>query len=444
MSNTTVWTVDNTIYEYAKQTMKSRVSSQWEKWLADPNSINLWQTYNSVLNTNWDDPWYESELWGIYNGPSRGGSDPAYEMTQNMYSIYNWLKYKGYNRYAMIAFIMCGIWETTLTGGIWEDRISPYPAYASNHNGLIGFNAASLAQSSNNYTWYNPSGIIPAWTASFTDESTGVDYELTADAGSWDAVRKFYIATYEDEFGHRHPIIPLRFDRDSDNPSAYYHYDYVGYGLVQWTPWNVLVRHAGLWYPNYGNKHWQLNLTAQLMVLEWERIDAMDKSPNDQWAGEGHPYYGEWVDSNATRAFFNYQGGKYHYNGSCTWDNWANDGFVSWVQTRCSQLGITSEGTIERCTREIAITIFEYCYLHAHHTSDSIKTVWNKTSYIAGAIDYWDSNGGFNPLDIPRPRDLPHTELDDLHIQEYNKMIMFIQTPTTRKKVKKRVSAILL
>ena len=98
MSNYDDWTISADHYELARTEAKKRAKKQWDKWMNDPTSINLWITYNSTQNTNWENPWLERELYGLYNGPSDPASPLAYEVTQNAYMEYCFWKWKGHAR----------------------------------------------------------------------------------------------------------------------------------------------------------------------------------------------------------------------------------------------------------------------------------------------------------------------------------------------------------
>ena len=436
MSNTTVWTIDPTIYEYARTQAKARAAAQWSRWMTDPNSVNLWTAYNSAQNQTWIDPWFEKELGGNFNGPSTGSGDPAYELTQNAYMIYAWMLYHGYCREAIISLLTVNQHETNMTAGSWEDFVSPYAA-SNDPSSLIGYDAERTGQSPYNYTWYLHGTIVPSWTDTFYDESNHQTYSLTAPAGSWDAVKKHYIDTYMGDDNFEHPYIPLRFNRTIVNPNQLYAYDYIGYGIVQWTAWSdTLVRHAEMCYPGYGGKHWQWNYTFQLMILEWERAQAMATPSEDQQG----TYYGEWINTAATNASFIHNGVQYNYPTECTWDQWASGDPVTWVQTKCADIGVTDQQLIEYYTRQLMIDVFARCYLHAsaYHTSWSDMTT--QSAYFAGAVDYWNNNGGGDIHDVPRARDLPATELDQFHISN-SELISCILT-NNKREVRRRAVTI--
>lgn len=437
MSNTEDWTISAAHYEYAKQEAKKRAKKQWDKWMNDPKSINLWITYNRVQNTAWDNPWIEKELGGLYNGPSVPASPLAYEVTQNAYMEYCFWKWKGHARYSAIAMLTIDWNETRMAHGSWEYSnsrymIAPYNA-SNNPNSLIGFDANRSAEGMASYTWFVNGAIVPSWTDTFFDESNHQTYSLTAPAGSWDAVKKRYIKTYTDDEGE-HPVIEdghLVFSHDIVNPNQLYAYEVVGYGIVQWTAFGRLVRHARSAFPGYGGDHWQYNGTLQLFVLDWERKTAMNTTPENQHLPT---YQGEWVNSYATRAVFEHNGTQYHYPYSCTWDYWASDGPVTWCRNKCAELGITNAATIDEHCRQLMLDIMGACYLHSGYYRISFSNVRTQSRYFGGAIDYWDANGGFDVKDIPRPRDIPTTtELDQYHMNKAT-LVSAILTPTNKRR----------
>lgn len=420
------WT-DEQIYQYAMEHAKARAKAHWDRWMVDPTSANMWTTYNSVLNPNWVDPWFEHELYGNTNiAPS--GNTEGFQETQNMYMIYCYLKNKGWGKYALTALLASNRVESHVSGGVWQSGMHPYGT-------IVGYDSTYITGMANYTNWHSYNSVC-TWTAYFTDESTGVDYELVADPGSWDAVKKYYIATYEDEFGHRHPTrIPPVFDRKSVNPKAYFRDSNVGYGLVQWTPFGVLISHAGHAVPYYGIRHWQINLTLQLMVLEFERQCAMEASPDDQWAGDGHPYYGEWQDASAASGFFTYQGNSIYYGSPMTWDDWCNDAFVQWAYDKCDELGITDPEARDWAARQTGMSIFGRAYLHNRYVDHSFQS---STLWIKRAIEYWDAHGGGDIRDVPRPRDIPNSELDQYHTS-HGKLIAIISKGGNKKRCRRRI-----
>lgn len=409
MSNTTVFPTDpavaNPIYEQARADAKARAAEQWST-----ENFDMWTTYNTDLNPDWIDPWFEHELGGIYNGPSTGPDDPAYEMTQNLYMIYCWLKYKGWHNYAITAFTAGTIQSSTMTGGLWQSMVHPYES-------LVGFNANAITGNTRRYPWYIGSSIA-YWEQTVRDEYLEQDVTLTA-TGTWDAVRKYDIAmTAESIGGH----IYIRPDYNGgvhwNTQSAGHGYpnDTVGYGLVQWTNYTIIPPKATLaglqqcdgWYE--GGRHWQLNLTFQLMIMEWERQQAMSGQPQT-----GSDYMGEWVDANATSAYIqkeiNGQIVNIRYPQTCTWDFWKNDSPLQiFAQYAAQQYQIS---LTDWDLRHIMMDIFRVCYIHSGYVDFDFET---KTQYILNAIRYWENNGSWDVKDIPRPRDLPECELDKYHI----------------------------
>ena len=275
MSSTTVFPTDpaiaNPIYEQARADAKARAAKQWST-----ENFNMWLTYNTTLNDAqhnpdmpWEDPWFEHELGGIHNGPGTPQSLDAYEITQNLYMIYCWLKYKNWHNYAITAFTAGTIQSSTMTGGLWQSMVHPYGT-------LIDFNAASTTGNRTRGDWHIGTEIAQ-WTANAYDEYLEQDVSLTAAVGSWDAVRKYPIKMEAVSIGGRiyiRPEYPLTFNRSAAGSG--YPGDTLGYGLVQWTNYTILppkARLTGLeqcpgWYD--GGCHWQLNLTFQLMIMEWE------------------------------------------------------------------------------------------------------------------------------------------------------------------------------
>jgi len=420
------WT-DEQIYQYAMDHAIARAKEHWLNWAIDPTSANMWKTYNTVLNPNWKDPWFEHELYGNTNiAPS--GNTEGFQETQNMYMIYCYLKNKGWGKYALTALLASNRVESHVSGGVWQSGMHPYGT-------IIGYDSTYITGMSNYTNWHSYNSVC-TWTAETTDERTGVDYQLPADPGSWNAVKKYYIKTDVDNFGHVYPLIPLRFDTNSVNPQAYFRDSNVGYGLVQWTPFGVLISHAGLTVPTYGRQHWQLNLTLQLMVLEFERQCAMDASPNDQWAGDGHPYYGEWQDASAASGFFTYQGNSIYYGSPMTWDDWCNDAFVQWAYDKCDELGITDPEARDWAARQTGMSIFGRAYLHNPYVDHSFQS---STLWIKSAIEYWDAHGGGDIRDVPRPRDIPYSELDQYHISQGEIMASI----SGKRRVKKIVTLLL-
>ena len=407
-----MYTVSNATFQQAMEDAIDRFSRHWAEM-----NWNLWTSYNDQVNVTWWDPWYENDTTGIYNGPSTGADDPAYEMTQNAFGVWNWYKYKGYSEYAITALLTAHTQESTVTGGLWESGLHPYAGMApssylsGSYGALEGYNAEATGASPSNYTWYlRGGGIVPAWTATAVDEYDQQTYTLTAAAGSWDAVNQYPLQMEAETIGGQvyiRVVQPPQFNRLAPDPVV--PSTGRGYGLVQWTPSVELVKTAELAFPGFGGKHWQLNLTLQLMVLEYERAQAMSGDPQT-----GPDYRGQWVDSNATQASLTVEiGGVQHtinYPVSCTWDFWAGDGPAAFYDTRIRSLGGTpTDWDLVRGMMDL----FRVCYLH---TSAGDFGFEEKSAFWLAAIRYWSTNDGYDPAYIPRARDLPSCELDKFHI----------------------------
>lgn len=405
MSRTTVYPLDpavaNPIYEQARADAKARAARQWST-----ENFNMWLEYNTTLNNAqnnptmpWVDPWFEHELGGIYNGPATPTSPDSYEMTQNLYMIYCWFKYKGYGDYALTALTTGTIQSSTMTGGLWQSYVRPY-GYS-----LIDFNAESNAGNASRGNWYVGSSIA-TWTAEFTDTYDGQYYSLTAAPGSWAAVRKYGLKT---EFVsmpggiYERIDLPVRFDTNKVNG---YDQETVGYGFVQWTNYTDLVTEAGLTTPE-GSKHWQLNLTLQLMVLEYERNEAMTHPTQS-----GGDYHGQWVNGQARNAYITINGTDYHYPyATCTWNDWRDDKPVELFETYMMNFHGIELNLWDKI--HIMMDIFRCCYLQTGYQDFQFEM---KSRYVWNAIQYWKNHGGWDVMDIPRARDIPECELDQYHV----------------------------
>ena len=425
-----VWT-DEQIYQYAMDHAKARSQAHWDRWMTDPTSANMWTTYNSVLNPDWIDPWFEHELYGTTNAEPSGNTE-GFQQTQNMYLMYCYLKNKGWNKYSLTALLASNIVESTVSGGAWQNGMHPY------YN-IVGYDSTYITGMEGYQNWANASGPIPGSTALFLDESDHTMYRKRREGGSWAAVKMWEIKTIRGDDGYYHPYIidgVIQWDKSQNGQGYYFRDSNVGYGLVQWTPFTVLISHAGLAVPYYGNRHWQLNQTLQMMVLEFERQCAMEASPDNQWAGEGHPYYGEWQDASAAAGFFLYQGNRVSYGSSMTWDDWCNDAFVEWAFDKCDELGITDPEARDWAARMTGMSIFGIAYLHNQYVDHGFQS---STLWIKHAIEYWDAHGGGDIRDVPRPRDLPESELDQYHTSQRD-FIAMISNPIRRRRNRKNVT----
>ena len=357
--------------------------------------FNLWENYNTDLNLDWTDPWYEYETHGIYNGPSTGNDDPAYEQTQNAYGIYNWFRWKGYQPYALSALLASSIHESTCTGGVWEVA-HPYPGIPRPgfYYPLMNFDAQSLA-GVNSRNWYdNGTGLLCTWNTTVTNPNTGLDEPISATPGSWDAAIR------------SKPVMDAQGNVTWDRTQAQYTGAGTGYGLCQFTPWTKLTRLCGACTTD-GDKHWQLNLTLTLMVYEYQRSLAMTPGAQSQSG-----YMGEWLDSDGRASGLEINGTFWPYGQDITWDEWASDAFIPWVDDLIANHYPTMDATTrEWCRRCMALNIYAHCYLHAPQMYVSLDFE-QLTLYTYSAIIYWDNNGGYNIYDIPRARDIPECELD--------------------------------
>lgn len=433
MSSYNDWTVDTSHYELATTLARARSQAQWNRWMNDPTSVNLWITPWTTQNPNWEDAWFETERGGFYNGAGTTASPDAYEVTQNAYFIYCWLKYKGYHQYCILTLLTI-IWnECNMGMGSWENSLCPYSfTFSTNPSSLIGWTPTRIGESGTNYNygWHLNGAIIPASTAYALDEVTHVQYSLTRPQGSWEAYNQWEIDTYTDpdtglervRLVNGNPVF-----HESPNRLCA-----IGYGIVQWTNWTRLVQHAEMAFPNYGGSNWQFNATLQLMTMEWERATAMATDPSQQYGGS---YHGEWVNNNATSAYLTINGVNYRYPSACSWDDWASGVHLAWVEETCATLGITDANTIIAYKQLMTFDIICRCYLHAgdayHNNFNNLR---DQRIYFAGAMTYWQANGYGDVRDIPRARELPVTELDQYHLSQSELVCCFLNNPMMRRR----------
>ena len=389
--------MNDAIYQYAMETAKQRALTQWQT-----RNFNMWITPPTpatpgTLNENWIDPWYENELGSNTN------QEPTYEIMVNAYFAYCWLKNHGYSKYAMCGMISTLRHESSISGGNWEGGYHPYEGRQFG-SGFRAFNPTDTNSNYNSKTWYTTSGTIePAYEIIVTDEDTGVDWPLVAPAGSWLAVKKY---PYKRDPDTQKPIIPPRWDT-SGIPNGYKGQG-GGYGLVQWTAWTKLINLAAMVYPTYGAIHWQLNPTLQFEVIEKQR--ALSK--------QGDTSNGEWINSNGAQAGFKLTQNShmFTYNQPMTWENWANDSWLSWVDNTCNLANITNPLDRAWARRMTGLEFWSKCYEKGgdyDYNSINFRAI---TLDTFDAITYWDSHGGGSLLDVPRARDIPEdAELDALH-----------------------------
>ena len=461
------WTISDSVFELAREKAKERAATQWTNWMINPKSVNMWEEYNTTLNPNWVDPWFEHELYGIENDPATD-----YQITQNMYMIYCWLSEHGYHTYSITAMITNAIHESTLTGGSWEAGNHPYPG--TTLSGLIGFNATSLStygipdpdgtawQFMNNWAhvWYNQSGTAVQWTPAMIDGYTGETVTLDC-SGTWAAVKRFPIAremVQIDGMEFIRPVLNSQGDPILNINAPANTNDGRGYGLVQFTPWTKLpavCAHAyltdGRQDFNEANRHWQLNLTLLLMIFEYQRELAMSGIPQS-----GGTYFGQWVDSNAALrtswgAFYQFPynpsstDDRRYFGQSITWDQFAAGTYLTWFETDIAAYiaereaqgkTIPTTDEIDWCRRQLAMTIWMSCYIQTWYADD--YGLQNISKYALEAIKYWNAHDQWNIMDVPRPRDIPTCELDKYHLSLEGLIA------TTKRRQKKHVRTIFL
>ncbi len=427
--------LDPTIWETAKQAALVRVRKHWDDWLKDKTSVNLWSNFNQTQRRGWVDPWHEHELSGVTNEEST-----QYQMMQNAFMVYNWLSWKGYNIYSQCAILASATHESTITGGAWEHHFHPYAG--DNLASLIGYDPSRIVSwtgytdGAPNYLIYNQSGsIVPGYTISRPNPLTSMDVRATAIAGSYEAVMAYTDLVYSDwrdpNTGVWYRIPEPRFDRST----ATRHYG--GYGLWQFTPWTKLpalciygVQH-GKTYLDQGANHWQLNLTLELILMEYMREIAM--TPGSQ---SSSPYYGQWYDGNsagtsASSAWFQWpfnpdnEWNRHYYNQSCTWDEFASGAYLPWIENYFLTMSNppVEEEDKEWCKRQLAMAIWRSNFIQAPYADFGFEQI---SLYHFKAIEYWNANGGWNVLNIPRVRDMPNCELDQYHLQDA--LLPFIMT----------------
>ena len=400
--------IDNDTYELGRSMMKERVFNHWMSF-----NWNRWTTYNTELNDTWTDPWFESDLHGL---PAPDG-DPDHQMLQNLYGLYCWFSYKEYGKYAMTGLLTSSIQESTMTGGMWEGGWHPYSSTAP--GGWVNWDATSLASGYSSTThwytrngWHDSSGRIAEHTAKAWDSYLGEWKYLTATAGSGIAVRKFKILMEswpdpdDPEVVWSRPVYPLTWNYNEQDFSNTAQPPYPlgahggGYGLAQFTPWTDLVRAAALAAED-GNKHWQCNLTLQLMSLPYLWDDLGKWNPNGYNSqdppGFVNPVTGQFVQ---------------FLGMPITWEEWAADSWLPTLNMWLTLNGVTGENA-DWCRRQLAMSIYRVCFIGTTYQDFNFQ---QKSLWIISAINYWEDNGGWDPMDIPRPRDIATFELDYMHI----------------------------
>ena len=411
--NSQPWQPDPDKYDYARNSQKKRVRDHWL-------SLNWdrWVTYNTVLNNTWVDPWFENEVTGITNNPPT--IDPStseyrldgYQMLQNIYGVRCWLKYKGYNDYAMQGMITAFMQESTVSGGVWQDGYHPFATIVGGFDPTVGPLGTSIGVYNQYYPWYRYSQIVDAYTVTQTDPN-GIPQSIRADAGTWIAAKKPGILF---DYNPSTSQYTIRWDFNTING-----YDGTGgaYGLVQWTPWGKIPQIADQVGLN-AKRYWQLNLTLQLMIIERERYWSSHEPP----AGQG--YLGQWTGALAVNALFTIRGWECRYGQSISWDDYANDSWIRWVNNRIVQLETDHSFTLtddekEWCRRQLGISIWEHCFEQTSYIDSVWRSFYDKSNYVMEAIRYWDTLETNDDYirDIPRPHDIPWPtfELDSYHYE---------------------------
>lgn len=405
--------IDNDRFELGRQMMKERVAAHWFSL-----NWNRWKEYNTELNPTWTDPWFESDLAG---NPAPD-NDPDNRMLQNLYGLYCWLSWKGYNKYAMVGLLTSSIQESTMSGGLWEGGWHPYPGtypqgwvgYDATRPG-IGYNETYRWYSS--LQWYDSSGNIAQWTDSAYDPYTQQTVSLSAANGSGIAVRKWKIKMerWQDpddpEVMWYRPVYPLTWDYTRQDPAGYpMGARGGGYGLAQFTPWTNIVNACAGIDPD-GAKHWQCNLTLQLMALEYLWEDMND------WNEHG-------FNANDPPGWYDPRNGNYieFTQMPITWQQWRDGEFLPFVDSWCESNNITGEDA-DWCRRYLSLSIYRCCFLKATYADFNFQ---QKSLWIISAINYWEANGGWDVMDIPRPRDIKFSELDMYHLLP---ILLMILTP---------------
>lgn len=467
MSSVFPLTNNSAIFELAKSKAKERAKTHWDNFMTNRLSACKWIEYNTELNTSWVDPWHENELFGIENDPATD-----YQITQNMYMLYCWFSAHGYCAESMAAIMTNAIHESTLTGGVWEltpavtghSPISKHP-----YSSLIGFDATSIIQNPNSYTWYTGgsapayAGNIITWTASFTDYE-GTVWTLTANPGSWDACMRYPIKTELISIDGTIREMPVGYESGQlEFNRSVSRGDGRGYGLVQFTPWTKLPATCAHAYLadgkedfNEANRHWQLNLTLILMLFEYQREIAMSGVP------QTGNYFGQWVDSNAALqtswgAFYQFPYNpsstynRRYFGQSITWDDFAAGTYLTWFESdiaayiselEAQGATLPTQDDINWCRRQLAMTIWMACYIQTWYADDF--GLRNISDYTLQAVNYWNNHGGYDIMDVPRARDIPNCELDQYHLTYKEFPALMATASNVSQRRKKNVRAVLL
>lgn len=432
------WDYSNTIADNAKAIAIARSKRYWASF-----NWFMWKTFNTVLNTTWEDPWKEQSIGGshLYESGGITNESPDYNMTQNAYFIFAWLASHGYNKYSITAILTSWTNESTLTGGAWEGNYHPFESIlttsqAAGFDPTINPNESAwalynLSQTYWNYNWRNGSNQLVFYQASATDTRIHQTFTVSTVPGSYDSIVNMGkpVETYTEVdpgtgIEYTRVRMPPRFD-----PNVYGSHG-GGYGLAQWTPFSRLPALANNITPD-GNKHWQLNPTLQLEIMEYQRTLSRSSQTGQ--------YLGGWVDSNASYAKLIAGTNLVNYGASITWDQFASDSsvWINWVTDQAAYYGITSSAEIEWMKRQFAIEIWVRCYEQATYDYSALQFRM-KSNYWFQCVERWFATG-YDIADVPRSRDVKYCSLDKYHVTPET-LPLYIN----KKRGKHHVSTILL
>lgn len=483
----------------ATRIAKERAAAHWrnKEWF-------LWSNFgqqNQAVNPAWVDPYFENEWSYITNLPD---TNPANLMTINAYFLYCWYKYKGYADYVIAALLYSHVVESKVTGGLWEAYtgaagMHPFDGNAGNWlngNGTVSYEDLKRFNptlSPTSYTWFRGLQKAPETYVYYdpwsNDGGVTIGRQLcgVTEEGSYDSVRgptgpdPDYIAMH----GVSTPegIKTYYYWRNSSVKRYTYYKGSFGYGLVQWTMWTEVRDLAGWltgtfkstvdteykpgydpttgkyygcnkeWWLTTGNSrskgigqyHWQLNETLHLMILEFQRTNAMAASPiahpellaigpngcqyseHGGGAADEGMYYGGWIDFSAKGATWDPDPhsptySTQHYDVGCTWDEWASGEFLTKQGVNQALLDqIAADPNPPYRKARLAMDILRCCYLRS-----AFNMPWKEAlDYWLSCIEYWKDV--WDIADIPRPREFPWLgfELDYYHKKQDDMMLLF-------------------
>ncbi len=412
------WNYSDSIADNARLAAMGRSAAYWAgmDWF-------MWAQYPTQLSNTWQDPWIEQRVGGSHAWESGGITNdyPTYDMTQNAYYIFVWLACHGYSKYAITAILTSWTNESTLTGGAWEGNYHPFESIVQ-RTGVSWFNPEINPQMSawglyqqlqpaSNFEWRNGSNnSLVYWQASATDTRIHQTFTLGTEPGSYASIENMGrpLATYtETDPGtgvtYTRVRTPPRFDT-----SAYGSHG-GGYGLAQWTNYTRLPALARSIAPD-APRHWQLNPTLQLEIVELQR----QLSRGDQ----NVEYMGSWVNNLANNAVVYAGINPRQYGQPMSWDYWAGDNFLAWVDAQAAALTppITDPQEIEWMRRQFAIDVWVRCYEGFGGSYDYAQLQMRTISlYWFQCVERWTASG-YNITDVPRSRDVSYCSLDRYHI----------------------------